>query len=69
VRSLERQQVGFVVARLTSPLRERFDATGFTRLIGEEHFYATVRAAVEACTSSPPRAPGGGANEEPVDCW
>ena len=58
VRSLKRQQVGFVVARLKSPLRERFDATDLTRLIGEEHFYPTVRAAVAACSSAPPETRG-----------
>ena len=44
--------VTFVVARLESPARARFDATGLTDLIGAEHFYPTVEAAVRACIAS-----------------
>lgn len=48
VPSLAGHDVTFVVARLKGPTRERFDATGLTALIGEQHFYPTVRAAVIA---------------------
>jgi MFS superfamily sulfate permease-like transporter len=35
------------IARATGDLRERFDATGLTELLGAEHFHPTVMAAVE----------------------
>lgn len=36
------------VARATGDLRQRFDETGLTALIGQEHFHTTVHDAVEA---------------------
>lgn len=35
------------IARATSELRERFDATGLTELLGPEHFHPTVTAAID----------------------
>ncbi len=44
--------VTFVVARLESPAQAQFDSTGLTELIGAEHFYPTVEAAVRACIAA-----------------
>jgi len=46
---LSSRNITFEVARATDELREQFEETGLTALIGPEHFYATVTAAVEAC--------------------
>jgi sulfate permease, SulP family len=40
--------ITFVVARLKGPMRTSFGSAGLTERIGEEHFYPTVREAVEA---------------------
>jgi len=53
VESLRRQGISMAVARAKSPLMERFDAIGLTTVIGEDHFYPTVRAAVDACRGTP----------------
>ena len=45
-RQLAERGVTFVVARLATPTKERFDATGLTDQIGQEHFSPTVEAAV-----------------------
>ncbi len=46
------RNIAFEVARATDELREQFEETGLTGLIGPEHFYGTVGAAVEACVQS-----------------
>ena len=43
------------VARATAELRDQFDSTGLTALIGAEHFHATVMTAVNTCLAAPPR--------------
>ncbi len=40
------RNITFDVARATADLRRRFDETGLTELLGEDHFHATVAAAV-----------------------
>lgn len=59
ITELAAQQIGFVVARLKDPVRERFDAAGLTRLIGADRFHGTVRSAVHAVTGpdTPPEPP------------
>jgi high affinity sulfate transporter 1 len=52
VRSLAQQEIVMVVARIKTPLQQRFDATGLTDVIGAERFYPTVSAAVAACAGS-----------------
>jgi MFS superfamily sulfate permease-like transporter len=49
-RELEDDGITLVFARVKATLRERFDETGLTEHIGAANLYATVRAAVEACT-------------------
>jgi sulfate permease, SulP family len=49
VRSLRGKRIDFVVARLKSPVRDRFDATGLTDLVGKTRFVPTVQAAVQLC--------------------
>jgi sulfate permease, SulP family len=46
--ALARDGISIVVARMKSPMRERFDAAGLTARIGARRFYPTVRAAVAA---------------------
>ena len=50
------RNITFEVARATDELRDQFDQTGLTGLIGAEHFHATVTGAgaVEACVLHPP---------------
>jgi sulfate permease, SulP family len=52
VRTLRGKGVGFVVARLKSPVRDRFDATGLTELVGEGRFVPNVKAAVQLCVDA-----------------
>jgi high affinity sulfate transporter 1 len=49
---LRREGVTLVFARLKEGLRARFEDSGLTEAVGEEHFYPTVRAAVQACINS-----------------
>jgi high affinity sulfate transporter 1 len=51
VAQLGRQGVRFRVARLRAWMKERFDRSGLTELIGEAGFHASVRAAVAAARS------------------
>ena len=47
---LHSRNITFEVAHATDELREQFETTGLTGVIGAEHFHGTVLAAVEACT-------------------
>ena len=46
--SLRRDDVHLLIARLKDRPKQRFDEAGLTAAIGEENFYPTVRAAVQA---------------------
>jgi SulP family sulfate permease len=46
--SLQRQGITFLVARLKGPMQRVFRNVGLLDLVGEEHVYPTVRAAVQA---------------------
>ena len=53
--------VALVVARMRASLKDLIDAAGLDAQIGAQHFYPTVRAAVQACvrqeaTRGPPQA-------------
>jgi high affinity sulfate transporter 1 len=48
---LEGEHVHLAVARLRTYMLERFDTIGLVRAIGPEHFYPSVRTAVEGCVS------------------
>src|SRR4051794_17239618 len=48
VEDLRHEGIVLLVARLKTPVQERFDQSGLSDAIGREHFYATVRAAVAA---------------------
>jgi len=63
VRGLQEKGVGFVVARLKSPVHELFDAAGLTDMIGPKRFPPSVEAAVKQCVESDasPGQAGGGA--------
>jgi high affinity sulfate transporter 1 len=50
VRNLDGKSIDLVVARLKSPVRDRFDTTGLTELIGAANFFPTVERAVTACS-------------------
>lgn len=49
---LRSRNITFDVARATEELHEQFDQTGLSELIGVEHFYPTVKAAVEAAAAA-----------------
>jgi MFS superfamily sulfate permease-like transporter len=49
---LRRDGITLVTARVKSPTQRRFDESGLSDVIGAERAYPTVRAAVEACTST-----------------
>ena len=52
---LHSRNITFEVAHATDELREQFDQTGLTGVVGAEHFHGTVAAAVRAC-APPPRS-------------
>jgi high affinity sulfate transporter 1 len=45
---LARDDIVLVVARLKTPIRVRWDATGLTERVGADHLFPTVQAAVDA---------------------
>jgi high affinity sulfate transporter 1 len=53
---LHSRNITFEVAHATDELREQFDQTGLTSVIGAEHIHGTVAAAVQACATPPPRS-------------
>ena len=48
----ERRGIAFFVARTKDPVRVQFDRSGLTARIGDDHFFATVRAGVAAATGA-----------------
>ena len=54
---LRREDITLVVARLRTRLRPDFDVAGLTEAIGREHFYPSVKLAVQAFEGEP-TAPG-----------
>jgi anti-anti-sigma factor len=60
VNTLQERGVGFVVARLKSPVRDIFDASGLTGLVGADRFLPSVDAAVRqyAAADGPPSPSG-----------
>jgi MFS superfamily sulfate permease-like transporter len=54
LQACERQHVVFGVARAGDHVREILRRGGLEQRIGENHFYATVDAAVTALTAEPP---------------
>jgi hypothetical protein len=46
IESLRKESITFVFARLHDPMEHDLDQTGVLDLVGEEHLYPTVRAAV-----------------------
>jgi MFS superfamily sulfate permease-like transporter len=56
VEELEKEGIGFAVARLKSAMAARLDAAKLTEQIGQEHFYGNVSAAVDACREPQPSA-------------
>jgi SulP family sulfate permease len=49
LRDLRHDGIAVAVARMKSPMQQRFDEDGLSDEIGRERFHPTVRAAVEAC--------------------
>ena len=47
IESLRKESITFVFARLHSPLQEHLADGGVLDLVGEEHVYPTVHAAVQ----------------------
>jgi SulP family sulfate permease len=56
VEELEKEGIGFAVARLKSAMAARLDAAKLTEQIGQEHFYGSVSKAVDACREPQPSA-------------
>jgi sulfate permease, SulP family len=56
-RDLRAAGIELLVARMKAPTKRRLDESGLSREVGEEHFHATVRAAVEACCTKSEAAP------------
>jgi SulP family sulfate permease len=54
VGSLQGIGVGFMVARLKSPVRDIFDASGLTDVVGSDRFPPSVDAAVQQCAPTGP---------------
>ena len=52
VGELEKHDVTLVVARMRAELERHLDAAGLAEQIGDDRFYPTVRAAVEACVAA-----------------
>jgi SulP family sulfate permease len=52
IRSLKTEGIIFVFARVKTPMRHRLDDAGIVELVGPNHLYPTVRAAVQAASSS-----------------
>jgi SulP family sulfate permease len=52
VRALHDKDIAFVVARLKSPVRDLFDSSGLTELIGPDHFSSSVDAGMTQCIGS-----------------
>ena len=46
IEALRKESITFVFARLKGPMSDYFDDAGLIRLVGEEHLYPTVHAAV-----------------------
>src|SRR5262245_37350654 len=49
VGALQRDGITLVVARLHARVHEQFEHAGLVEVIGQDRFYATVRAAVDGC--------------------
>ena len=67
IRSFQADGVGFVFARIKSPMRHRLEETGILELVGREHLYPTVRAAVQAAPASAPGSPSAGDGRPPSE--
>jgi MFS superfamily sulfate permease-like transporter len=57
IRSLESKGIIFVFAWVKTPTRHRLEAAGIVELVGPDHLYPTVRAAVQALPG-PGQEPG-----------
>jgi sulfate permease, SulP family len=55
IQRLQEDHVSLVVARMRTELKSRLDDAGLGEQIGAEHFYPTVRAAVQSCVSEEAR--------------
>jgi MFS superfamily sulfate permease-like transporter len=54
---VRRDEITLVVARLRTRMEEEFEDAGVVEAIGRDHFYPTVRAAVDACAASRDQEP------------
>jgi sulfate permease, SulP family len=48
IESLHKESITFVLARLHGPMSDHLEESGVLELVGEDHLYPTVRAAVQA---------------------
>jgi len=54
---LRRDEITLVVARLRTRMEAEWEDAGVVEAIGRDHFYSTVRAAVDACAATGDREP------------
>lgn len=52
IRSLRADGIVFVLGRVKTPMRRRLETAGIVGLVGPDHLYPTVRAAVQAASSA-----------------
>jgi MFS superfamily sulfate permease-like transporter len=52
IRSFQADGIVFVFARVKGPMRQTLDNAGIVELVGPDHLYPTVRAAVQAAPSA-----------------
>jgi sulfate permease, SulP family len=57
IRSLKTQGIIFVFARVMTPTRRNLEAAGLSELVGPDHLYPTVRAAVQAAANDQEEPP------------
>ena len=52
IRSLKTKGITFVFARVMTPTRHNLEAASIVELVGPDHLYPTVRAAVQAAPTA-----------------
>jgi MFS superfamily sulfate permease-like transporter len=68
IRAFQADGVTFVFARIKTPMRHTLEEAGIVELVGRDHLYPTVRAAVQAAeTASAPGSPSAGDGRPPPE--
>jgi high affinity sulfate transporter 1 len=67
IRSFQADGVAFVFARIKTPMHHKLEEAGIVELVGPDHLYPTVRAAVAACPAAAPGSPSAGDGRPPSE--